>query len=88
MKGDRMKTLKDTPYWDAWAQACQLHKRYYGVRTDNEQRWRALDKECEQLDKQYENKPERKFMQSLLLAIVAELERNGNGETTGATPEA
>lgn len=83
-----MKTLKDTLYWSAWAQACQLHKKYYGVRPDNEQRWKALDQECERLDKQYENKPERKFMRSLLLAVVAELERSGNGETTGATPEA
>lgn len=80
--------LKDTPYWDVWAQACRIHQRYYGVRPDDSQRWKALDQECEQLDKQYADKPERKFAQSLLLAVVGELERNGNGETTGSTPEA
>lgn len=83
-----MGTLKDTIYWDIWAQTCQLHKKYYGVRPDDAQRWKDLDQECEQLDKQYADKPERKFAQSLLLAIVDELERNGNGETTGSTPEA
>lgn len=80
--------LKDTPYWEVWGQACQLHKKYYGVSPDDGQRWKMLDQECERLDQQYKNRPEQKFMQSLLLAIVAELERNGNGETTGNAPKA
>ena len=83
-----MGTLKDTVYWNIWAQACQLHKKYYGIRPDDSRRWKMLDQECERLDKQYADKPERKFMQSLLLTIVAALESNGNGETTGNAPKA
>lgn len=83
-----MGTLKDSVCWNIWAQACQLHKKYYDIKPDDAQRWKLLDQECERLDKQYADKPERKLVQSLLLAVVGELERSGNGETTGITPEA
>lgn len=43
-----------------------------------------LNRECEQLDQQYKNKPEQRFVQSLLLGIIAELEREArHGETAG-----
>lgn len=77
-----------TQYFEIWNKVWNLHKRYWDIRSGDEQRWKQLDRECEQLDKQYKNRPEQKFMRSLLLAVVAELERSGNGETTGATPEA
>ena len=76
-----------TQYFEIWSKVWDLHKKYWDIRPDDEQRWKQLDQECEQLDKQYESKLERKFVQSLLLAVIAELERNKNGETTGTTPE-
>lgn len=86
-KENKMTSFKQSVYWNAWAQAYQLHKKYYGIRPDDAQRWKELDQECERLDKQYEGKPVRKFMQSLLLAIVGELERSQNGETAGTISE-
>ena len=62
-------------YFSIWQEVWNLHKRYYGVRADDEEAWKRLNDECETLDQQYRNKPEQKFVQSLLLAIVAELER-------------
>lgn len=74
-------------YFEIWSKVWNLHKRYHDIRPDDEQRWKQLDQECERLDKQHENRLERKFMQSLLLAVVGELERSGNGETTGSASE-
>lgn len=75
-------------YFNIWQQVWSLHKKYYAIQESDEKRWKELDQECERLDKQYENEPERKFVQSLLLAVVGELERNRDEKTTGATKEA
>lgn len=77
-----------TKYFAIWQQVWGLHKKYYAIQEPDEKRWKELDQECERLDKKYENEPERKFVQSLLLAVVSELERNHDGKTTGATKEA
>lgn len=62
-------------YFDVWTAVWNLHKKYHGIRQQDEQRWQRLDRECAELDKRYADKPERKFLQSLLLAVCAELER-------------
>ena len=61
-----------TQYFVIWNKVWNLHKRYWDIRSGDEQRWKQLDRECEQLDKQYKNRPEQKFMRSLLLAVVAD----------------
>lgn len=63
-------------YFQIWQQGWELHKRFYGIQQQDEQRWQQLDRECETLDKQYTDKPEQKFLQALLLAVSAELERS------------
>ena len=60
-------------YFSIWQEVWTLHKKYFGVSADNEEAWQRLDKECELLDKKYQGK---KFLQSLLLAVCAELERS------------
>ena len=71
-------------YFDIWQQVWGLHKKYYNIRADDEAAWQMLNRECEQLDQQYKNKSEQKFVQSLLLAVIGELERGGKcAETAG-----
>lgn len=62
-------------YFQIWQQGWELHKRFYGIQRQDEQHWQLLDRECAELDKRYADKPERQFLQSLLLAICVELER-------------
>lgn len=71
-------------YFNIWQQVWNLHKKYYNIRADDEKAWEKLDQECKQLDQQYKNKSEQKFVQSLLLAVIGELERGGKcAETAG-----
>ena len=72
-------------YFNIWQQVWNLHKKYYNIRADDEKAWERLDQECKQLDQQYKNKSEQKFVQSLLLAIVGELERSSHAGATGTT---
>ena len=74
-------------YFNIWQQVWNLHKKYYNIRADDEKAWERLDQECKQLDQQYKNKSEQKFAQSLLLGVVAELERSSKdaGETGTTT---
>lgn len=65
-----------TEYFQIWQSVWNLHKQYHGVSADNEEAWQRLDKECEQIDQKYAGRPGQKFLQSLLLAVVAELERS------------
>ena len=71
-------------YFNIWQQVWNLHKKYYNIRADDEKAWERLDQECKQLDQQYKNKSEQTFVQSLLLAVIGELERGGKcAETAG-----
>ena len=71
-------------YFDIWTAAWNLHKKYHGIRADDEQKWSQLDKECEALDARYKSEPQWKFLQSLRIAIVGELDREArHGETAG-----
>lgn len=73
-------------YFQIWQQGWGIHKRFYGIRQQDEERWKELNNECEQLDRQCRNRPEQRFLQSLLLAIVGELERSSkDAETAGTT---
>ena len=67
-------------YFSIWREVWGLHKRFYGIQQQDEQRWQQLDKECEQLHGQYKNTPQQKFVESLLLSVIAELERESKHE--------
>ena len=53
---------------------------YYAIQELDEKRWKQLNDECETIDNQYLGQPEQRFVQSLLLGVVAELEREANHE--------
>ena len=61
-------------YFSIWQEVWTLHKKYFGVSADDAQKWQELDKECEKLHDQYKNTPQQKFVESLLLSVVRELE--------------
>ena len=63
-------------YFQIWQEVWGLHKKYFGIRQQDEQRWQLLDRECEALDAKYKGTSEQVFLQSLLLAVTAELERS------------
>lgn len=67
-------------YFSIWQEVWTLHKKYFGVSADDEQKWQELDRECERIDKEYQGRPEQKFLRSLLLAVVAELEGSAKNE--------
>lgn len=75
-------------YFNVWQQVWNLHKKYHGIRQQDEERWKQLNDECEMLDNQYSGRPEQRFVQSLLLGVVAELEREARyGETEATTTQ-
>lgn len=61
-------------YFSIWQEVWTLHKKYFGIQQQDEQRWQQLDQECEKLHDQYKNAPQRKLIESLLLSVVSELE--------------
>ena len=63
-------------YFSIWQEVWSLHKRFYGASADDEEVWQQLDVECEALDAKHKGQPEQQFLQSLLLAVCAELERS------------
>lgn len=65
-----------TEYFNIWTTAWNFHKRYHGVAENEEQHWQQLIAEAEQICKRYENRPEEKFMESLMLAVIGQLNRS------------
>lgn len=72
-------------YFDIWQQVWGLHKKYHGIRQQDEECWKQLNDECETLDARFKGQSEQKFMQSLLLAVIAELEREARYAETAGT---
>lgn len=68
-------------YFDVWTAVWNLHKKYHGIRQQDEQRWQQLDRECAELHDHYKNTPQQKFVENLLLSVVSELEeRSKDGQ--------
>lgn len=72
-------------YFGIWQQVWGIHKKYFEIRQQDEETWKALNKSCEQIDQQFAGRPEQRFVQDLLLAVSAELERRSKDgkEATG-----
>lgn len=80
--------FKET-YFETWTTAWNLHKKFYGIKADDETQWKELDAACEQITKKYDGEPAKKFVENLLLSVVGELERSArHGETTGTASKA
>lgn len=68
-------------YFSIWQEVWALQKKFYGIRQQDKQHWQQLDLECGTLDAKYKGTSEQKFVQSLLLAVCAELERSAKDAT-------
>lgn len=73
-------------YFSIWQEVWSLHKKYHGIRASDETAWKQLNAEYEALDARFKGLPEQKFVQSLLIAIVGELEREARHGETGTAP--
>lgn len=82
-----MIDFKKTSYWSIYMDIFNLHKKF-SEPVDAEEFWSALVTEADTVYKKYRAYPEVDFAKSLLLAVVAEIERsyktasihNGNTE--------
>lgn len=61
-------------YFDLWAKAWNFHKRFSGMSGTDED-WKEVISESERIVNQYDKTVKRCFVQSLLLAVIKELER-------------
>lgn len=70
-------------YFDLWGEAWQFHKQFSGMEgTDKE--WSELVQTSEEIMKKHERESQANFMKSLLLAVVAEIERADKQKKEGA----
>lgn len=61
-------------YFNIWGEAWQFHKQFSGMEgTDKE--WSELVQTSEEIMKKHEKEPQADFMRSLLLAVLAEIEK-------------
>lgn len=61
-------------YFDVWAKAWNFHKKYANM-SGTEEDWKQAVDEAERIVHQYDKTVKRCFVQSLLLAVIKELER-------------
>lgn len=61
-------------YFDVWAKAWNFHKKYANM-SGTEEDWKQAIDEAERIVSRYEETEKRCFVQSLLLAVIKELER-------------
>ena len=79
------KSLKDTPYWNIWADCCSIHKRFFGIREDDTAAWEAVLQEAKAIRSKYKNSDSGKFAESMVLLVVSELENKSKNQKGGST---
>ncbi len=71
-------------YFNVWGKAYQLHKQFSGM-TGTDEAWSNLIETSEKIMKEHEKEPQADFMRSLLLAVLAEIERVDKQRKEGVT---
>lgn len=79
------KSLKDTPYWNIWADCCSLHKKFHGTSETDDTKWTELINEAVRIRDKYKNIPEGEFAEQMVLLITAEINKRAKEEPTNAT---
>ena len=69
-----MKLFKESAYWQIWADCCNLHKSFYGIAEDDTASWEKAVEAATEIQKKYKQTPEAKFVESLTLLVISELE--------------
>ena len=85
-----MKSFKESTYWQIWADCCNLHKAFYGIKEEDAVSWEKAVGAATEIQKKYKQTPEAKFAESLTLLVVSELEDKSKpqkGEKTDAKKE-
>ena len=62
-------------YFNVWQEIWNFHKKYAFVDPNDDQTWKALTEESDQLHKKYAHQAQGDFANSLLLAVVAEIDK-------------
>ena len=75
-------------YFTIWTAVWNLHKRFHGIQEQDEEQWKQLTDESENICQKYEHTPEGKFVESLLLAVIGELSRESKKQATEIAPKA
>lgn len=78
-----MKSFKESTYWQIWADACNLHKAFYGIQEDATSSWEKAVGAATEIQKKYKQTPEAKFAESLTLLVVSELEDKSKPQKGG-----
>lgn len=78
-----MKTFKESTYWQIWADVCNLHKAFYGIHEDSTSSWEKAVGAATEMQKKYQQTPEAKFAESLILLVVSELEHKSKSQKGG-----
>ena len=69
-----MKSFKESTYWTIWADACNLHKAFYGIDENDTALWEKTVKAASEIQEKHKQTPEARFAESLTLLVVSELE--------------
>lgn len=73
-------------YFNIWGKAYSLHKQFVGM-AGTDEAWSNLIETSEKIMKEHEKEPQADFMRSLLLAVLAEIERNCKSRGKGGASD-
>ena len=62
-------------YFNVWQELWNFHKKYAFVDLNDDQTWKALTEEADKLHEKYACQAQGDFANSLLLAVVAEIDK-------------
>lgn len=82
-----MESFKESTYWQIWADCCNLHKAFYGIKEEDAASWEKAVGAATEIQKKYKQTPEAKFAEALILLVVSELEQKAKlqkGDTEDA----
>nr|UVN04559.1 MAG: hypothetical protein [Bacteriophage sp.]UVY17296.1 MAG: hypothetical protein [Bacteriophage sp.]UWD54646.1 MAG: hypothetical protein [Bacteriophage sp.]UWF86771.1 MAG: hypothetical protein [Bacteriophage sp.] len=79
-----IKSLKDTPYWNIWADCCSLHKKFHGTSETDDTKWTELINEAGNIRNKYKNLQEGDFAEQMVLLVSSEISRCAKGGSTDA----
>lgn len=62
-------------YFNVWQEIWNFHKKYAFVDLNDDRTWKALTEEADKLHEKYARQAQGDFANSLLLAVVAEIDK-------------
>lgn len=75
-----MESFKESTYWTIWADACNLHKAFYGIKENDTASWEKAVGAASEIQEKYKQTPEAKFAEALTLLIVSEFEHKSKSQ--------